>query len=672
MIKSGLSKSEPAGETSQVAQDKWLFGLPALNFKKKGQLLPLMAADSLIAGRYEILSSIARGGMGVVYKARQVALHRLVAVKVLPAPGEDTAVYQRFELEARSLATLSHPNIVSVFDYGQMEDGRPFLVMEFIEGLSLAHILRQQGLFDQQRAVAVISQVCDGLHCAHTQQLIHRDLKPGNILVVQTAAGETAKLIDFGLAKRFMENQQLTQSGVLIGTPLYMSPEQCRGEQTDARSDIYSLGCVLYEMLAGVPPLQGDSHISTVFKHLHELPDYDRPTMRNVNEAMKDVLRNCLQKEQQNRFASVLDLKTALLSSCDRRAPLSSPGTADSLQPTAATVEGRVSTEFDSIDSAPPIQGTSNAPPPGLTRHMVAVICIWLTALTLFSCLGIYSTFHGAKEFRLSCLPLVESVDRQKAFHLALELADTYLSEGRADYALAMYEKARNLSDFRVDFAPAKVAHVHSALGKLYQGDLHKLPRSLHNSKAAKIIMEEFEQTASPEYARTIADIAAVQAQQGKLPAAIESCNQAIEAFRKQSGSQIDAPGLLQCSELRNRLLAKLDEERRDQERLSTTARQQTKTHRRTGIQSRAIQVPGLAPPRFSSAAEFPLPTSPAALPPMAPPLTPAPFTAPPGLRRAPEIRHGRTARPLYRKRKRENKFLRGIRKVWDYARSSI
>lgn len=271
-----------------------------------------LAKGALIGGRYEILAPVAKGGMGVVYKANQVVLDRTVAIKVLQLAEEDETHCERFKTEAKAAASLTHPNIVAVYDYGDLDDGRPFLVMEFIEGKTLGRLLRKEGPLTERRAINLFIQVCLGLSCAHQQNIIHRDLKPGNIILVQSAGSEIAKLIDFGLAKRIFEDQHLTRSGMILGTPFYMSPEQCRGVPTDARSDIYSLGCVLHETLAGSPPLEGDSPISTMFKHLQEMPDMEHPSIAGASYEIKTVIWRCLQKDPDHRFQTADELRVAL------------------------------------------------------------------------------------------------------------------------------------------------------------------------------------------------------------------------------------------------------------------------------------------------------------------------------------------------------------------------
>lgn len=269
-----------------------------------------------IADRYQLIGLIAEGGMGAVYKARHILLDKIVAVKVLKVGDVDSTVHQRFTIEAKAAATLSHPNLMAVHDYGLLEDGSPFLVMEFIEGRSLSQVIKQTGCLEPSRALSIFLQICDGLSHAHSHGLIHRDLKPGNIILVRRAGSdeESAQIIDFGLAKRLFEPQAMTQSGQVFGTPLYMSPEQCGGKTLDQRADIYSLGCVMYESLTGLPALQGESPVVTMFKHCTEMPEpmsVKNPEL-HVPAEFERIIFKCMEKDPADRYSAVLEIKDEL------------------------------------------------------------------------------------------------------------------------------------------------------------------------------------------------------------------------------------------------------------------------------------------------------------------------------------------------------------------------
>ena len=232
-----------------------------------------------IIGNYEILSELGRGGMGVVYKAHEQSLQRVVALKILSAHlSEDAALVKRFLREARAGARLNHANIVTTHAVGE-HDGTYFIAMEYIKGSPLSKVIRDKGQLDVRRALEWTRQAADALAEAHRNDIIHRDIKPQNIMIDQ--AGRV-KVMDFGLAKLLQASTALTADGVLLGTPLYMSPEQAEGKKVDARTDLYSLGVVLYEMLGGTQPFPGDSPIAV----LRQIIDKPLPDLRELNSAV--------------------------------------------------------------------------------------------------------------------------------------------------------------------------------------------------------------------------------------------------------------------------------------------------------------------------------------------------------------------------------------------------
>ena len=271
-------------------------------------------------GPYEIVAPIGAGGMGEVYRARDSRLGRDVAVKVLPAQFADHPErLRRFEQEARAVAALSHPNILAIFDVGT-QDGIPYLVTELLEGESLRERLRAGGL-TVRKAVEIAVQIAQGLSAAHDKGIIHRDLKPGNVFV--TANGQV-KILDFGLAKLTRpevtsdshavteSGEPSTESGTVLGTMGYTSPEQLRGEKADARSDIFSFGCVLYEMVSGKAPFLKGTGAETVVAIMSEDPPPLSGTGRAVGPALQGIVNQCLEKRPEDRFSSAHDLALAL------------------------------------------------------------------------------------------------------------------------------------------------------------------------------------------------------------------------------------------------------------------------------------------------------------------------------------------------------------------------
>jgi len=272
----------------------------------------------IIGNRYEIEEKLGGGGMAVVYKAKDRLLSRAVTVKILRDEfAHDPEVVRRFLQEAQSVAKLSHPNIVSIYDIGQ-DGGHYYLVMEYVEGCTLKNIIQEKGRLDPLEAIDYALQICDALQHAHDSNIIHRDIKPQNILV--TKKGQ-AKVTDFGIAKA-ATNATMTYSGSsILGTVQYISPEQARGDQVTTRTDIYSAGIVLYEMLTGKLPFEGDTAISIAIKHIQM--DYPKASqvVPDLPEELEMILAKALAKRPEERFASALDMKRALEAARDKLAP---------------------------------------------------------------------------------------------------------------------------------------------------------------------------------------------------------------------------------------------------------------------------------------------------------------------------------------------------------------
>ncbi|MDP9225528.1 MAG: Stk1 family PASTA domain-containing Ser/Thr kinase [Actinomycetota bacterium] len=262
-------------------------------------------------GRYSVFERVGAGGMAEVYRARDDLLGREVALKVLSERfARDGSFVERFRREAQSAANLSHPQIVSLYDYGSDEDAY-FIVMEFIDGTSLADIIRNEAPLLPERAAEIALDVTKALHRAHAAGIVHRDIKPGNILI--TRDGQT-KVTDFGIARaaRGDSEQTMTQTGMVIGTAAYLSPEQAQGESVDGRSDLYSLGVVLYEMLTGRPPFSGDTPLAIAYKHVRETAEPPSSINADVPPELDAIVMKALAKNRDNRYANAVEFEQDL------------------------------------------------------------------------------------------------------------------------------------------------------------------------------------------------------------------------------------------------------------------------------------------------------------------------------------------------------------------------
>jgi serine/threonine-protein kinase len=277
----------------------------------------------VIEDRVRIVRTIARGGMGKVYYAEQIALGRPCAVKVLDVrmAGGDAGEYaRRFLLEASVSSKLTHPNVVTIFDYGKSEDGTCWLAMEYLEGKTLAQELKQNGRLAPDRAISIARQVCRALREAHALGVVHRDLKPGNVFLARhDDEGDFVKVLDFGLVKETHPDDGsagagVTQIGQVMGSPRYMAPEQVQGRPVDARTDIYALGCVMYAMLTGKPPFDKPNEMTTMMAHVSEpvsgMADVVPGLM--LPEGLEGIVLKCLAKRPEDRFSSMEELLAAL------------------------------------------------------------------------------------------------------------------------------------------------------------------------------------------------------------------------------------------------------------------------------------------------------------------------------------------------------------------------
>jgi serine/threonine protein kinase len=356
----------------------------------------------LIEDKYRIDSKLGAGGMGAVYRAHRILIGDEVAIKILhPQHVSEPQEAERFRREAQASARLKHPNAVSIYDFGVTSDGLVYLVMELVEGQSLRQIIKQQGPVTPSAAGEVLNQVCAALDEAHRQQIVHRDLKPDNIIVNPMVSGLRVKVLDFGIAKlRDLTAGNLTQTGSVMGTPHYMSPEQCLGEELDSRSDIYSLGIVLYEMLAGVVPFNSPTSTAVVVQHVNQSPPSLRAINLSISPAVEAVVLHALAKKREDRPQTAGALATEFATAL--RAGTESIPIARPMAPLNPTMVLTMPGELRAgVSRATPVTGwpvVSPAKSSKVPLPLLAVVAVLLLALGAVAVLVIYQVMgNGTK-----------------------------------------------------------------------------------------------------------------------------------------------------------------------------------------------------------------------------------------------------------------------------------
>ena len=308
----------------------------------------MSASTQTYGSRYAVIERVGTGGMAAVYRARDELLGRDVALKVLSERlSRDGSFGERFRREAQSAANLNHPNIVSLYDYGADNDTY-FIVMEYIDGRTLADIIRDEGPLLPERAAEIAADVAAALSRAHNADLVHRDIKPANIMI--TSSGQT-KVTDFGIARALTrgDDQTVTQTGMVIGTAAYLSPEQAQGNPVDARSDVYSLGCVLYEMLTGRAPFSGDTPLAIAYKHVRESAPPPSSANSDVPPELDAVIMKSMSKNPDNRYSSATEMKQDLDRFLSGQRVEATPVLADDTLATPGTSQTQVLRQTDYI-----------------------------------------------------------------------------------------------------------------------------------------------------------------------------------------------------------------------------------------------------------------------------------------------------------------------------------
>ncbi|MBU6453495.1 MAG: serine/threonine-protein kinase [Cyanobacteria bacterium REEB67] len=314
-------------------------------------LLTPILTDTLIgtvlADRYEILEKLGTGGMGLVYKAKHLLMKRLVAIKLmLPHYASNATALKRFQHEAQAASHLNHPNILTVYDFGVTPQGLPYLVMDLLEGTNLSGVLEVEGYLHPDRALNIFIQTCGALGHAHQKNVIHRDLKPGNIMLVDyEGQHDWVQIVDFGMAKILSavdgEKEDLTKAGEVFGSPMYMSPEQCMAKELDARSDIYSMGCVMYRTLTGTPAVAGSTAMECFNKHANGEPAAFASVCPefNLSANLEAIVFKAMAKDPDDRFQTMLDLRDALMQEAQIGIDISSSMPAGTVKLPTALVE---------------------------------------------------------------------------------------------------------------------------------------------------------------------------------------------------------------------------------------------------------------------------------------------------------------------------------------------
>jgi len=277
-------------------------------------------SDPIFQEKYEFLESIGAGGMGVIYKARHLILNKIIAIKMVHSHLVSPQAIQRFQIEGKAASSLSHPNIIAVTDFGTTQSGQPYMVMDYLTGKSLSQVLAREGHLDMKRFLKIFLQASDALAHAHAHGVVHRDIKPANIMLVPGEhAQEEVRIMDFGLAKIVDDTEyaarHLTKTGVAMGSPYYMSPEQAKGTKVDHRSDLYSLGCTMYETLTGSPPFEGKTPFETMLMHLNDAPASLKEASlgTDFDPRIEKIVAQLLEKGLDFRYQSMDELHADLL-----------------------------------------------------------------------------------------------------------------------------------------------------------------------------------------------------------------------------------------------------------------------------------------------------------------------------------------------------------------------
>jgi serine/threonine-protein kinase len=358
----------------------------------------MTAQARLLGGRYQVGDLLGYGGMAEVHRGRDLRLGRDVAIKTLRSDLARDATFQmRFRREAQNAAALNHPAIVAVYDTGEEHgpsgEELPYIVMEFVNGRTLKEVLTAEGPLMPRRALEIVADICSALEFSHRHGIIHRDIKPGNVMLTQTGQ---VKVMDFGIARALGSGMStMTQTSAVIGTAQYLSPEQARGEAVDARSDVYATGCVIYELLCGHPPFVGDNPVSVAYQHVREDPRPPSESNRDVTPPIDAIVLKALAKNPANRYQSAGEMRADLLRAAAGRPVLATPVMRDD--------ERTAMIAAPTMRNGAPTRPTARvAPPPRKNNAWVAVALTLLGVLAVAALgIGLYVANHNKNQVQV-------------------------------------------------------------------------------------------------------------------------------------------------------------------------------------------------------------------------------------------------------------------------------
>ncbi len=496
-----------------------------MNAEKSNQEISQPPLPVVAPERYEVLALLGQGGMGLVLKGRHKQLNKLVAIKILnTALSLDSISLKRFDIEAKAGSQLAHPNLIAVFDYGVTTEGKPYLVMEYLEGESLQERIAESGPIETEEFLRIFEQVARALKYIHNQNIIHRDIKTSNIMLqkIDSESESFAKLLDFGIAKVLADSgltiQDLTATGSVFGSPLYMSPEQCRGKDTDGRSDIYSLGCVMHECFVGIPPVIGENALDTIFKHVNGPPSIIASELKNgrMGRRVAAMIERCLEKDPAQRFQNAAELLEEL--NATREEGLALKYTGDHEHPLQKSVAPTIDQDETPIQSLEP-SSDSRTTNPWRTKSPEQVLSISEPAP------------QAGSRLRQSNSTLTEERPKQNALVKMLVLAGTLVLIG----AGAFFAGPPLINQFEQG--------QYEALGKkteaaYKEGKLHWAGLEADYKKLLSRADSESDFTAAATYCLRLGNI---NLENGKLESAQSYFKQTIE---KLSAGKVDAPQL--------------------------------------------------------------------------------------------------------------------------------